>query len=161
MNRNKNSISGCTYFFFTGNLNTWLPETHPTQIRTLFGFVNPYELLDAPLLIIARYFCYKYCVCMVHISVSLEISFPRWCNKFGLRLLFFLLKLYWFLSIDDFDFVNIILSMFEYIAIVILSICSFVIVQFLLYVSYGFYVRIRFFPQTIPQTWPQTTEWAS
>ncbi len=45
----KSSISGCTYFFFTGNPNTWFPETHPpTQIRTLFGFVNPYELLDAP-----------------------------------------------------------------------------------------------------------------
>ena len=50
---NKYSISGCTYFFFTGNPNTWLPETHPpTQIRTLFGFVNPYELLDAPLLVL-------------------------------------------------------------------------------------------------------------
>ncbi len=45
---NKNSISGCTYFFFTGNPNTWFPETHShTQIWTLFEFVNTCELLDA------------------------------------------------------------------------------------------------------------------
>ncbi len=52
---NKNSISGCTYFFlyifffFTGNLNAC--QNHPpTQIQTLFGFVNPYGKVDVPLL---------------------------------------------------------------------------------------------------------------
>ena len=27
---NKNSISGCTYFFLTGNPNTWFPKNPPT-----------------------------------------------------------------------------------------------------------------------------------
>ncbi len=50
---NKNSIFECTnvhIFFFAGNPSTWFPETHPpTQIWTLFEFVNPYVMLDTPL----------------------------------------------------------------------------------------------------------------
>ena len=49
----KTVFLGVCIFSSLENLNTWFPEIHPpTQIRTLFGtlfgFVNPYELLDAP-----------------------------------------------------------------------------------------------------------------
>ena len=41
-----------TDFFSTGNLNIPSQQNHPsTQIRTLFGFLNLYEILDDPLLI--------------------------------------------------------------------------------------------------------------
>ena len=46
---NKNSISGCTYFFFTGNLNTWLPENHPrTQIRMNYWTLPKLNLTLTP-----------------------------------------------------------------------------------------------------------------
>ena len=46
----KTVFLGVHIFFFTGNLITWIPHKHPpTQIRILYGFVNPYELLVAPL----------------------------------------------------------------------------------------------------------------
>ena len=40
---------GVHIFFFTGNSNRWLLKTHlPTQVRTLFRFVNLYGKLDTP-----------------------------------------------------------------------------------------------------------------
>ncbi len=44
---NNHWVYGCTDYFPSQNPNIQLPETHPpTKIRTLFGFVNPYRILD-------------------------------------------------------------------------------------------------------------------